>query len=117
MCGKKNEKPFASFEISFRSQSSSHLFHKEEGITRNMIEDVLRNATEYHKDPRKLRKRIALYYITTHLTERVRLTVIFQLFPKRIHVLNAYLGSFHHKNLFEKMGLKEIIPKKVEKSG
>lgn len=87
---------------------SYHLFHKDEGITKNMVIDVLKQAKEYKRDPRKLRKKIKLFHVTEHLTKHVRITVIFQIFPKqkRLHVLNAYLGSFHHKNLYERMGLK-----------
>lgn len=115
MSEKRNEKPFASFEITFRNPNSFHLFHKDEGITQKMIEDILRNITEYQEDPRKLRKRIKLYYVTTHLTERIRITISFQIFPGRLHVLNAFLGSFHHKNFYEKLGFKEELPKEVEK--
>jgi len=95
------------------------MFHDDEGITKNMIIDVVRNATEYRKDPRKLRKRIRLFHITKHLTERVRITVVFQMFPNRIHILNAWLGSFHHKNLYEKIGIKgeEIKEMWKEKTG
>lgn len=113
---KKDEKPFATYKITFRNPKSFHLFHANEGITKNMIIDVIRNATEFKEDSRKLRKKIRLFHITEPLTERVRITVIFQLFPNRVHVLNAWLGSFHHKNLYEKMGLKGEVPKKVGKN-
>lgn len=114
---KKSEAPFASYEITFRNPKSFHLFHKDEGITKSLIIDVLRKATQIKEDPRKLRKKIKLYHVTESLTERIRITIVFQIFPKekRLHVINAFLGSFHHKNLYEKLGLKEKIPKQVEK--
>lgn len=110
-------KDFRTWDISFRSARSFHQYHTDEGITKELIIEKLRNASEIRRDPRKLRKRIILWHITESVTNCIRLTVIFQLFPheKRIHVLNAYLGSFHTKNLFEKMGLKGVVPKKVEK--
>lgn len=109
MSNRQDEPPFASWEITFRNPKSYHLFHEEEGITKTMIIDVLRKAREIREDPRpRLRKNIRLYHVTEHLTERIRITVIFQMFPreKRVHVLNAFLGSFHHKNLYEQFGLK-----------
>jgi len=110
-------KDFHTWNITFRSRNSFHQFHKEEGITKELIIEKLRSTDKIERDPRKLRKRIILWYITESITNCIRLTVIFQLFPreKRIHVINAYLGSFHTKNLFEKMGLKGVVPKKVEK--
>lgn len=115
---KKNERPFASYEITFRNPHSFHLFHEDEGITKTMVIDVLRKAKEYKVDPRKLRKKIRLFNITEHLTEHIRLTVIFQIFPreKRLHVINAYLGSFHSKNLYERMGLKGDQEKETRKT-
>lgn len=115
---KKDEPPFASYEITFRNPNSFHLFHEDEGITKNMVIDVLRNAKEYKLDPRKLRKKIKLFHVTEYLTEHVRITIIFQIYPKekRLHVLNAFLGSFHHKNLYEKMGLKHEERKERRKT-
>jgi len=111
----QDKNPFASWEITFRNPHSVHLFHKDEGITENLIIDVLRSikTEDIQDDPRKLRKRIRLFHVTKHLTEHVRITIIFQIFAhqKRVHVINAYLGSFHTKNLFEEMGLKEVIEK------
>jgi len=115
---KEDEALFASYKITFRNPMSYHLFHKDEGITKEMVIDVLREAKEYTRDPRKLRKRIKLFHVTEHLTEHIRITIIFQIFPsqKRLHVLNAYLGSFHHKNLFERMGLKHGESKEERKA-
>jgi len=110
-------KDLRTWDITFRNPKSFHQFHDEEGITKELIIEKIRSAKEIRKDPRKLRKRIVLWHITENVTECIRLTVIFQLIPyeKRIHVINAYLGSFHTKNLFEEMGLKGEVPKKVEK--
>lgn len=113
----RKKRRFKDYSITFRNPKSFHLFHKEEGITKSLIKTVLKENIEVKKDPRKLRKNIKTFYTTYHLTPYIRLTILFQIFPKekRLHVLNAYLGSFHRKNLFEKLGLKEIFPKKKVK--
>lgn len=117
MC--ENPPLFKDYHISFRNPKSFHKFHESEGITEELIEEVLKKATEYKEDPRKLRKKIRLYYVTQSVTPMIRITIIFQIFPneKRVHVLNAFLGSFHFKTLQEKLGLKEKIPKEVKKVG
>jgi len=104
-----NERIFKDWTITYRNPNSIHIFHKQEGITKKLIEDILKNAIEkdISEDPRKLRKKIRLFHITKLITEHIRITILFQIFPaeKRLHVINAYLGSFHRKNLFEKIGL------------
>lgn len=104
----KSRPLFLDWTITYRSPGADHQLHFEEGISKKIIEDVLKSTMEVKRDPRKLRKRIQLFNVTQHLSEHIRITIIFQIFPKdkHLHVINAFLGSFHRKNLFEKMGLK-----------
>jgi len=111
MSEKEKDNLFSEYEITFRNPNSFHLFHKKEGITKELVIETLRNITEYKEDPRKLRKNIRVFYSTTKVTKTIRLTILFQILPNRLHVLNAFLGSFHYKNLEERIGLKGKVSK------
>lgn len=109
---------FSNATIEFRSEASSHQFHDWEGITPELIIKTLRNAKVMHPDPRKLKKRIQLWHVTETIQDNplIRLTIIFQIKKNNvIHVINAYLGTFFVKNLYEKAGLKPEMGKEVEK--
>ena len=108
---------FSNATIEFRSSTSCHQYHDWEGITPDLIIKTLRNARTMHPDPRKLRKNIQLWHVTEIVQQNplIRLTVVFQIKKNVIHVLNAYLGTFFTKNLYEKIGLEVSTGKGIGK--